>query len=191
MMHLDSPRNVGGRQSSSIGISRSSPELTEDQIERGREWLRRLHQSPLDTLPARAEVARIQTMMMQPVEPVWCLARIAALLSPYYEKDTPQGIRQMEAEDWLAALADYPRWAIERSARWWKSADNPDRRKRPIEGDIVARCKVELDGVRSAIRIHDIKSGGREIEPSEAEARVSSERAAEILAEAGFQPKKF
>ena len=80
----------------------------------------------------------------------WVMARIAALLTPYYEKDVPQGVRIMEAEDWAEALGGYPKWAIEKSARWWKSADNPDRRKRPLEGDIEARCNVEMESVRYA-----------------------------------------
>ena len=81
------------------------------------------------------------------------MARIAALLVPYYEKDTPQAIRNMEAEDWAAELGNHPQWAVERAVRWWKSEANPDRRKRPLEGDISARCKRETDAVRAATRV--------------------------------------
>ena len=78
------------------------------------------------------------------------MARIAALLSPYYEKDVPQAVRVMEAEDWAEALADYPQWAIQNAVRWWKSEHNADRRKRPMEGDIAAVCHREMDAVRAA-----------------------------------------
>ena len=81
------------------------------------------------------------------------MARIAALLVPYYEKDTPQAIRNMEAEDWAAELGNHPQWAVESAVRWWKSEANPDRRKRPMEGDIAARCKRETDAVRAATRV--------------------------------------
>lgn len=80
------------------------------------------------------------------------MGRIAALLLPYYEKDTPQGVRNMEAEDWAAELGIYPQWSVERAVRWWKSEANPERRKRPLEGDIAARCKRETDAVRATTR---------------------------------------
>jgi len=81
------------------------------------------------------------------------MARIAALLVPYYEKDTPQGVRNIEAEDWAVELGIHPKWAVEKAVRWWKSEANPDRRKRPLEGDIAARCKRETDAVRAATRV--------------------------------------
>jgi len=80
----------------------------------------------------------------------WMLARVAALLSPYYEKDVPQGVRKMEAEDWAEALQDFPQWAITNAVRWWKGENNPDRRRRPLEGDIVDRCRAEMMPVRAA-----------------------------------------
>jgi hypothetical protein len=82
--------------------------------------------------------------------PEWTMARIAALLSPYYEKDVPQAVRIMEAEDWAEALAEYPQWAIQNAVRWWKSEHNHDRRKRPMEGDIAERCRIEVQPVRAA-----------------------------------------
>jgi hypothetical protein len=78
------------------------------------------------------------------------MARVLALLNPYFDKDTPQAIREIEAEDWASALSAYPYWAIEKAARWWKSDENPDRRKRPLEGDLVARTKREMDAVSAA-----------------------------------------
>ena len=60
-----------------------------------------------------------------PADRTWMLARVAALLSPYYEKDVPQGVRKMEAEDWAEALQDFPQWAITNAVRWWKGEHNP------------------------------------------------------------------
>ena len=56
----------------------------------------------------------------------------------------------MEAEDWAYAFEGLPKWAIDRAVRWWKSSDNPKRRGRPVEGDIVERVLVEMKFVRNA-----------------------------------------
>lgn len=190
MTHLVSQRNADGSPSSRNGISTTSSALTEEQIDKGLEWLRRLPRLPQDQLPAKADVERVAAKLMEPVDPVWCLARIAALLSPYYEKETPQAVREMEAEDWREALAEYPRWAIERSVRWWKSADNPDRRKRPLEGDIAARCRIEMGGVPSAVKLLELRRNGPDLtKKEEPRERISKEKAAELLREAGFAPK--
>lgn len=118
------------------------------------------------------------------------MARTASLLSPYYEKDVPQGVRVMEAEDWADALAEFPQWAIQKAAQWWKSADNPDRRKRPLEGDIAARARFEMQAVRAA-QIKLRSNGSYKPQPEPPKDRVSRERASEILAEAGYNLKRM
>lgn len=192
MTHLVSQRNAAGNPSSRSGISTTDNGLTEDQIDRGLEWLRRLPQLHKDQLPAKADVERVAGKLMVPADPVWCLARIAALLSPYYEKDTPQAVREIEAEDWREALAEFPRWAIERAVRWWKSADNPDRRKRPLEGDIAARCRVEMNGVPSAVQMLELRRNGRDFtKEEEPRERISADRAAELMREIGFSSRQM
>ena len=91
MTHLVSQKNVDGNQSSRNGISTTNSGLTEEQIDRGLEWLRRLPRLPQDQLPAKADVERVSAKLMVPAEPVWCLARVAALLSPYYENGHATG----------------------------------------------------------------------------------------------------
>lgn len=125
-----------------------------------------------------------------PADTVWIMARIAALLSPYYEKDVPQAVREMEAEDWAEALDGKPQWAIEKAVRWWKGADNPDRRKRPLEGDILARCRVEMDAVRAAERVLRSNLTTTPV-PVKHREPLSEDRAAEIMKQAGFRPRKF
>ncbi|WP_170400726.1 hypothetical protein [Ruegeria arenilitoris] len=98
----------------------------------------------------RLEVEAMLPALTKPANPTWTMARVAALLSPYFEKDVPQSIRQMEAEDWAEALSEYPLWAVQSAARWWKSADNPNRRKRPLEGDIVEQCRAIMGPIRAA-----------------------------------------
>lgn len=99
--------------------------------------------------------------LSQPANDTWVMARIAALLSPYYEKEIPESIRMMEAEDWADALCGLPEWAITKAVRWWKSDKNPKRHKRPLEGDILARVKIEMEAVRAAqIKLRLPVSGG-------------------------------
>ena len=114
------------------------------------ERLTHLLPSLLTCSNARTQAVDLIPMLKTPANPVWLMARVAALLSPYFEKETPQAIRQMEAEDWAVALDGYPKWATEKAVRWWKSADNSKRRVRPVEGDIEDRIRVEMQLVRDA-----------------------------------------
>lgn len=125
-------------------------ELTPDRIDRGLEWLK--HSLPLlnDCPDTRRKAIASVKALSEPAHPAKVMARVLALLNPYFDKDTPQAIREIEAEDWAAALAGQPYWAIEKAARWWKSDANPDRRKRPLEGDLVARVKREMDAISAA-----------------------------------------
>lgn len=164
--------------------------LSEEKVGRGLAWLRRLPALQPTALPEKETVLRIQSALMISASGVWISARVAALLSPYYEKDIPQAVRKMEAEDWEQALSGFPQWAIERAVRWWKSDANADRRKRPLEGDIVARCRVEMDGVASASKMLEMKQRGIEHKPEPRE-RLSADRAAEIMRDVGFGVKRM
>jgi hypothetical protein len=140
-------------------------------------------------------VEKAVAVLSEPCNPAWCMARVAALLNPYYDKDTPQAVRQMEAEDWLEALREYPQWAIERAVRWWKSEENADRRKRPLEGDIAARCKLEMRGIGAVPKLLGLKAEGRYIEPEKPREKASSEErramATAILARAGYSVRRM
>ena len=190
MTHLVSQKNVDGKQSRQTGISNLSEPLSEEKLERGLAWLRRLPALQPTALPEKETVLRIQSALMTSASGVWISARVAALLSPYYEKDIPQAVRKMEAEDWEQALSGFPQWAIERAVRWWKSDANADRRKRPLEGDIVARCRVEMDGVASASKVLEMKQRGAEHKPEPRE-RLTADRAAEIMRDVGFGVKRM
>lgn len=153
----------------------------------------RLPQLQPADLPAKAEIEATIAALAQPANPSWILARVASLLLPYYEKDTPQAVREMEAEDWLESLADMPQWAVDRSVRWWKGPDNPDRRKRPVEGDIARLAKQLLNNIQAVQVIVDRKRDGAfgSAPSEENRERPTAERAAEILRQAGFAPKIF
>jgi hypothetical protein len=116
----------------------------------GLEWLKHSLPSLNDCPDTRKKAIAAVTALSEPAHPAKVMARVLALLNPYFDKDTPQAIREIEAEDWAAALVGQPYWAIEKAARWWRSDENPDRRKRPLEGDLVARTKREMDAVSAA-----------------------------------------
>lgn len=160
------------------------------EVDQAMAWLMRLPQLPPDDLPEMHEVEATVAALSEPANPTWCMARVAALLSPYYDKDTPQAVREIEAEDWLEALAEYPQWAIERAVRWWKSADNDQRRKRPLEGDIAARCRVEMRGIKALPDLLGRRARWQPQAPQSRQNRVDAETASRIMQEAGFAPKR-
>lgn len=115
---------------------------------------------PLDTQQDRNDLQAKAARLSVPAQAPWIAARVAALLSPYYEKDTPQAVREMEAEDWIICLSGKPRWAIDAAVRWWKGSGNEKRHRRPMEGDIAARVAIEMDAVRAAqVKIAAFDSG--------------------------------
>ena len=97
--------------------------------------------------PAIEVVERAVSEVLQPCDTRWLAVCVASMLSSYYQRDEPQPVRDKIMADWLDALRPYPAWAVDSACRWWRSEDNPDRRRRPLEGDIVARVRRELRGV--------------------------------------------
>ena len=137
-----------------------------------------------------AQAARLSV----PAPEAWIAARVASLLGPYYEKDTPQAVREMEAEDWVISLSGKPRWAVDAAVRWWKGVDNEKRHKRPMEGDIASRALLEMGAVRAAnIKIAAYDNGVvlRDQPPEPPRKPMTKEQAAAIMAEVGFKAKTF
>lgn len=170
------------------------------RVKRAKDLLRLSLLSP-QSVPAGVTdlvVAQMVEAMTVPAEPAWISARVLSLLLPYYDKDAPQSVRKMDAEDWVDALSPYPKWAISEAVKWWRGPDNPKRRHRPFEGDIVARVRVEMDAVLAMkIRMDAGLSLIARPQPEpERGPRITPERAAEIMAEVGWkgaapQPKTF
>ena len=152
----------------------------------------RLPSLPASELPEQDHIEATVDALSQPADPAWIMLRVAALLSPYYEKDTPQAVKVMEAEDWLEALAPYPQWIIERAVRWWRSAKNENRRKRPLEGDIEALCHEQCEDMRAIPRLTEHARRRAKVllnapSPEPPKARVSPEAVAAIMNEVGFR----
>jgi hypothetical protein len=175
-----------------MGTELTTHQAQQDGVDRALAQLTLSRLWPSDGQRDMAAIERAVTALSKPADPVWLMVRCASLLHPYYEKDAPQSVREMDAEDWAAALRGYPKWAIERAVRWWKSADNERRGKRPLEGDIEAQCEELMDGVRAAQRI---LASGQAVStlrlPEAPRERVSPEAAAEIMARAGFPVRRM
>lgn len=156
--------------------------------------------SPAGSAQDRDQIAAIVAALPKRTEPERALVRIAALLRQYFQTDTAQSVIEVEAEDWLAEMRDFPDWAIRRACRWWQGADNPNRRRKPMIGDIVEICRNEvalLSMARVALTRNDrpaiaVQQGDRK--------RVTAEQAAAIIrkaygddvnAESIGQPKTF
>ena len=165
--------------------------ITVEEVARTTEWWPRL----LTSLPAdqseRNEIAHQAERMRRPADPTWLMARVAALLTPYYTGDVPHGVRVMEAEDWAESLLEYPQWAITNAVRWWKSDENPKRRQKPVEGDIRARVKSEMGVVTVAERAVAKFDAGKAAFSAPARKTVDKAEAAKIMAAAGFTPRRM
>lgn len=161
--------------------------IPQERVDMDLERLTHLLPSLRNCSESRREAEQMMPALSAPADPAWMMARIAALLSPYYEKDTPQGVRVMEAQDWAAELKGLPQWAIERAVRWWKGGDNPKRAKRPLEGDISARAKFEMQAVRAA-RIAMQAPAPNPVRPVRTEPPVTPEQMAEIFKDKEFDP---
>ena len=82
--------------------------------------------------------------------------------------------------DWMDALQDYPLNEVRAACRAWVQ-DNP--RRMPNEGDIRGKILAARSKHVAALPMPDERQAPRD--------RLSAERAAEIMAEAGFKPKTF
>lgn len=80
--------------------------------------------------------------------------------------------------DWMDALQDYPLNEVQAACRAWVQ-ENP--RRMPNEGDI--RGKILSARLKRVVALPKPEEAPRD--------RVSAERAAQIIAEAGFKPKTF
>lgn len=163
----------------------------EQEVDQALAWLTHLQQSQVECPPSITEIEDALHSLTQPANPVWVMARIAALLLPYYEKDTPQAVREMEAEDWASELDGLPMWAIQKAVRWWKSADNQNRKKRPVEGDIRDRVDIEMSAVRAMQYRLDRGMSWSAPKPDAQRERVTADQTQRIFDEIGFNPRRF
>lgn len=112
------------------------------KVDEGLALLTRLRRSLSTDTETKARNA--VAMLSQQADGKWMMAQVIALLLPYYEKDTAQSVRAIEAKKWAKELEGHPQWALERAFHWWGSKHNPKRMSRPVHGAISAQCEVEM-----------------------------------------------
>lgn len=109
----------------------------------------------------------------------WVLGRIATLLSHYWRDDDPSELTEAIARDWADILEGLPQDAISKACTAYLRSEP---RRKPTPGAIYAMAR---DFVPRPVLV---------VKPTEPEApreRMSAERAAEIMAEVGFRPKRM
>ena len=126
------------------------------------------------------------------------MGRVLRMLSHYYVADNIEGALDGVAEDWAWELDGLPAWAVSNAVRWWMSGDNPDRRKKPMPGDISERAKHEMRALTVIdVALKRYERGGNiipfqpEPQPERLTAEERQKRANEIMAAAGFAVKRF
>lgn len=120
----------------------------------------------------------------------WIAGRVATLLSQYFASSIPSEVMTAIAADWHEELQSYPGWALQKACRWWMSADNSERRKKPMPGDIAIRAKREMGVVKIADRAVR-QFGGPVSKPSVRQPPATPEAADAIVDAAGFKLKRF
>lgn len=122
------------------------------------------------------------TQSMSPQERVDHRQKIAfeveVILHSYWQSSPPPAIKAGILADWCDALDDWTQEQVVWSLRKWRN-DNPD--KRPNPGHILAICK-NARGRRIAKEM----AQKQKTEPAPRADRITAERAAEIVREAGI-----
>lgn len=106
---------------------------------------------------------------------------VKAVLSAYFQPHEADEVRAAQLAWWCDELQEWTLEQVVWALRRW-NRDNP--RVRPTPGDIVAVCKKER-GRKMAARLPKPEENVGPVQ------RVTRERAAEILAEVGFKPKRM
>lgn len=95
-------------------------------------------------------VADAVDYLSTPAPRKWIAGRVLTLLSQYFAPNMDEGVTSGIADDWCAMLDRYPAWAIANACRWWMSRENPEKKRRPLPGDIQERAYVEMTQLRAA-----------------------------------------
>lgn len=112
-------------------------------------WLD-LVRSPIETVEMRNAIVDRLPALKAPATRSFVMGRVATMLNHYYVSPIGEQAMTAIAQDWAHHLQGFPRWAIEAACLWWMGSENPDRRKKPVPGDIASRAKHEVAILRLA-----------------------------------------
>lgn len=104
---------------------------------------------------------------------LWIAGAIATLLANYWERDEPAPVAAALGKQWADDLEAFPQAAIAAAVNEWRRNET----RRPTPAEIIRLCGKHTPKPRVA-EVVPIRSAPRE--------RCSPRRAAEMLAEAGF-----
>lgn len=145
-------------------LAQKSRELTPDEADRMTvSWPALLNTQIPNAETAeriRGKVARLSA----PAPQTFIAAQVMILLSQYYVSSLPEAVQRETAALWGDELKGYPAWAIRKAVQWWLSEQNPKCDKKPVPGNISARCKAEMGVVKVgeyALRRFDKQTGFR------------------------------
>ena len=105
---------------------------------------------------------------------------VEVVLDGYWDRMPPDNVKAAILADWADTLEDWTQEQIVWALRKWRN-ENPN--KRPNAGHILALMK-EARGKKIAAQVP-------KQEQDDARERVSADRAAEIMAQAGFNIRRF
>lgn len=153
---------------------------------------------PVATDAEASEIRAGLDHLRKPAPRKWLLGRVTMMLSHYYVAQADEALVKGIAEDWAWELNGLPAWAVSNAVRWWMSGDNPDRRKKPMPGDISEQARKEMAALTVAeVALRRYDRGGNiipfqpEPQPERLTAEERQKRADEIMAAAGFAVKRF
>jgi len=106
----------------------------------------------------------------------WIGGRALTLLSHYWRADDPVELTAAIGKDWADVLEGMPRDAIQKAAIQFQR-DEP--RRKPTPAAIYALAKIFVPKPTPVAT------------PEPVRERITAERAAQIMEEAGFRPKRF
>ena len=134
----------------------------------------------MQNLPAEAKRECALSLPEREAHREWIGGRALTLLNHYWREDDPAEMTAAIARDWADVLEGLPRDAIHKAAIQYQR-DEP--RRKPTPGAIYALA-------RAAMPRPQVVASAPPVE-IEAPPRVTADRAAQIMAEVGFRPKKF
>lgn len=132
----------------------------------------------MQNLPAGAKSGCALSLQEREAHREWIGGRALTLLNHYWREDDPAEMTAAIARDWADVLEGLPREAIHKAAIQYQR-DEP--RRKPTPGAIYALARAMMP------KPQIVAAATQEPERTP----CSPERAAEIMAEAGFRVKKF
>lgn len=110
----------------------------------------------------------------------WIVGRVLTLLNHYWREDDPVEMSAAIARDWADVLEGLPQEYIQRAViRFQQTSGN----RKPTPGAIYALTRDLMPAPTVVVSAPPVPEPQRE--------RVSADRAAEIMNEVGFKPKRF